>query len=124
MPILVTDTHGIPHETFDVQVLSAFAQLPLHLQMASAARVLREANIALGEVEDDEWRPSDVGRLADEVREKIFQKAQAEAEVEELASRLFELQFPEGHWNTLARPTVWHDRATELIAAGYRKADE
>lgn len=91
-------------------------------RMREAAEVLREADRRChGRIEG--WTPLDLEGTAEAWESEDRAKAEQEAAVEELAKWLSIHigTWPEDEWHLRAKPNYWHDKARELMDAGWRK---
>ena len=105
-------------------ILSDFRELPLPQQMRAAAGTVYDANErhhSWGQ--GASWSPFDLEQWANTWEAEDRAKAEQDAMVEELAKWLSINigNWPLDEWHLRLKPDYWHDRARELMGAGWRK---
>ena len=95
-------------------------------RMREAAATIEEANVRHGSTAWPAWAPDSLRFYADVWEAKDAEEAAKRAEVDELAKWLATHigNWPEDEWELRSKPTIYHDRAQELLEAGYRKVEK
>lgn len=95
-------------------------------RMREAAETLNAANARHGSIGWPAWAPDSLCYYATVWEREDAEKAARQAEVDELAKWLATHvgNWPEDEWELRSKPTIYHDRAQELLDAGYRKVEK